>query len=158
MDTFSYKFKETDSETGEEKETSFCVKEKRIVSYNPSLTQKQKAEIMKMVDKAANYTTYKKMAREDLGDSVKYIQVTNTDQNGKSRKPVIEINQAKIDEDLKYAGYNLLVTSELDMEPLQVYHTYHNLWKIEESFRITKSYLDARSVYVKKEKQSMGIF
>lgn len=158
VDTFSYKFKETDPETGEEKETSFCVKEKRIVSYNPSLAQKQKAEIMKMVDKAANYTTYKKMAREDLGDSVKYIQVTNTDQNGKSRKPVIEINQAKIDEDLKYAGYNLLVTSELDMEPLQVYHTYHNLWKIEESFRITKSYLDARPVYVQKKKQSMGIF
>ena len=37
------------------------------------------------------------------------------------------------------------------MEPLQVYRTYHNLWKIEESFRITKSYLDARPVYVKKE-------
>ena len=124
VDTFSYKFKEIDPETGEEKETSFCVKEKRIVSYNPSLAQKQKAEIMKMVDKAANYTTYKKMAREDL----------------------------------KYAGYNLLVTSELDMEPLQVYHTYHNLWKIEESFRITKSYLDARPVYVQKKKQSMGIF
>ena len=29
------------------------------------------------------------------------------------------------------------------MEPLQIYHIYHNLWKIEESFRITKSYLDA---------------
>ena len=111
-----------------------------------------------MVDKAANYTTYKKMAREDLGDSVKYIQVTNTDQNGKSRKPVIEINQAKIDEDLKYAGYNLLVTSELDMEPLQVYHTYHNLWKIEESFRITKSYLDARPVYVQKKETIYGHF
>ena len=124
VDTFSYKFKETDPETGEEKETSFCVKEKRIVSYNPSLAQKQKAEIMKMVDKAANYTTYKKLAREDL----------------------------------KYAGYNLLVTSELDMDPLQVYRTYHNLWKIEESFRITKSYLDARPVYVQKKKQSMGIF
>lgn len=158
VDTFSYKFKEIDPETGEEKETSFCVKEKRIVSYNPSLAQKQKAEIMKMVDKAANYTTYKKMAREDLGDSVKYIQVTNTDQNGKSRKPVIEINQAKIDEDLKYAGYNLLVTSELDMEPLQVYHTYHNLWKIEESFRITKSYLDARPVYVQKKETIYGHF
>ena len=158
VDTFSYKFKETDPETGEEKETSFCVKEKRIVSYNPSLAQKQKAEIMKMVDKAANYTTYKKMAREDLGDSVKYIRVTNTDQNGKSRKPVIEINQAKIDEDLKYAGYNLLVTSELDMEPLQVYHTYHNLWKIEESFRITKSYLDARPVYVQKKETIYGHF
>ena len=124
VDTFSYKFKEIDPETGEEKETSFCVKEKRIVSYNPSLAQKQKAEIMKMVDKAANYTTYKKMAREDL----------------------------------KYAGYNLLVTSELDMEPLQVYHTYHNLWKIEESFRITKSHLDARPVYVQKKETIYGHF
>ena len=124
VDTFSYKFKETDPETGEEKETSFCVKEKRIVSYTPSLAQKQKAEIMKMVDKAANYTTYKKLAREDL----------------------------------KYAGYNLLVTSELDMDPLQVYRTYHNLWKIEESFRITKSYLDARPVYVQKKETIYGHF
>lgn len=32
-----------------------------------------------------------------------------------------------INEDLKYAGYNLLVTSELDMDSLQVYRTYHNL-------------------------------
>ena len=158
VDTFSYKFKETDPETGEEKETSFCVKEKRIVSYNPSLAQKQKAEIMKMVDKAANYTTYKKLAREDLGDSVKYIQFTDTDKNGKIQKPAVEINQAKIDEDLKYAGYNLLVTSELDMEPLQVYCTYHNLWKIEESFRITKSYLDARPFYENKKETIYGHF
>lgn len=158
VDTFSYKFKELDSETGEKKEISFCVKEKRIVSYNPSLARKQKAEIMKMVDKATNYTTYKEMAREDLGDSVKYIEVTNTDKNGKNVKPVIKINQSKIDEDLKYAGYNLLVTSELDMEPLQVYRTYHNLWKIEESFRITKSYLDARPVYVQKKETIYGHF
>ena len=158
VDTFSYKFKELDPETGKEKDTIFRVKEKRIVSYNPSLAQKQKAEIMKMVDKATNYTTYKKMAREDLGDSARYIRIKNTDKNGTTVKPVIEINQEKIDEDLKYAGYNLLVTSELNMDPLQVYHTYHNLWKIEESFRITKSYPNARPVYVQKKKQSMGIF
>lgn len=158
VDTFSYKFKELDSETGKEKIITFRVKEKRIVSYNPSLAQKQKAEIMKMVDKAANYTTYKKMAREDLGDSAKYVRVISTDKSGKTVKPVIEIDQAKIDEDLKYAGYNLLVTSELDMSPLQVYRTYHNLWKIEESFRITKSYLDARPVYVQKKETIYGHF
>ena len=158
VDTFSYKFKELVSETGKEKVIIFSVKEKRIVSYNPSLAQKQKAEIMKMADKAANYTTYKKMAREDLGDSAKYVQVISTDKSGKTVKPVIEINQTKIDEDLKYAGYNLLVTSELNMNPLQVYHTYHNLWKIEESFRITKSYLDARPVYVQKKETIYGHF
>ena len=158
VDTFSYKFKELDSETGKEKVITFSVKEKRIVSYNPSLAQKQKAEIMKMVDKAANYTTYKKMAREDLGDSAKYVRVISTDKSGENVTPRIEIDQAKIDEDLKYAGYNLLVTSELDMSPLQVYHTYHNLWKIEESFRITKSYLDARPVYVQKKETIYGHF
>lgn len=158
VDTFSYQFKELDPETGRENEIVFRVKEKRIVSYNPSLARKQKAEIMKMVDKATNYTTYKKMAREDLGDSAKYIRVISTDKSGKNVRPVIEINQAKIDEDLKYAGYNLLVTSELDMSPLQVYRTYHNLWKIEESFRITKSYLDARPVYVQKKETIYGHF
>ncbi len=158
VDTFSYKFTDTDPETGEETETVFSVKEKRIVSYNPALAKKQKAEILRMAEKASNYTTYKKIAREELGDSAKYIKVINKDKNGKKVKPVMEINQAKIDEDLKYAGYNLMVTSELDMDSLQVYNTYHNLWKIEESFRITKSYLDARPVYVQKKETIYGHF
>lgn len=99
------------------------------------------------------------MAREDLGDAVKYITITNKDKNGKKIKPVIEINRAKIDEDLKYVGYNLLVTSELDMEPLQIYKTYHGLWKIEESFRITKSFFWTHALFsYKKKKQSTVIF
>lgn len=75
---------------------------------------------MKMVDKAANYTTYKKMARDELGDSAKYIKVINTDKNGKNLKPIVELDQKKIEEDLKYAGYSLLVTSELNQSPLPV--------------------------------------
>ena len=158
VDTFSYQFKETDPETGKETVTMFSVTEKRIVSYNPSLAKKQTAEILKMADKASNYTTYKAMTREELGDCAKYIKVTNKDKNGKKIKPVIEIDQEKLEEDLKYAGYNLIVTSELDMDPLQVYQTYHSLWKIEESFRITKSYLDARPVYVQKRETIYGHF
>ena len=40
----------------------------------------------------------------------------------------------------------------------EVYHTYHNLWKIEESFRLTKSYLDARPVYLQKKETIYGHF
>lgn len=157
-DTFNYSFKETDPETGKEKIISFSVKEKRVVSYNPALAKKQKAEILKMADKADSYTTYKKISKEELGDSAKYIKIINKDNNGKDVKPVISLNQEKIDEDLRYAGYNLLVTSELNMDPLQIYNTYHNLWKIEESFRITKSYLDARPVYAQKKETIYGHF
>lgn len=98
------------------------------------------------------------MAREDLGDAVKYITITNKDKNGKKIKPVIEINRAKIDEDLKYVGYNLLVTSELDMEPLQIYKTYHGLWKIEESFRITKSFFGRTLCFRTKKRNNLRSF
>lgn len=139
VDTFSYSFKEID-DTGKEKNISFKVKEKRIVSYNPSLAAKHKAEILKQVDKISGYTTYSKITRDELGDATKYISITTTDKDGKKIKPTIRLNQEKIEEDLKLAGYNLIVTSELDMEPIDVYKTYHSLWKIEESFRITKSF------------------
>ena len=62
--------------------------EKRIVSYNPALAKKQRAEIRKMADKASNYATYKTMTREELGDSAKYVKITNKDRNGKKIKPV----------------------------------------------------------------------
>ena len=80
------------------------------------------------------------------------------DENGKKIKPVAEVNREKVEEDMRYAGYNLLVTSELDMDPLQVHRAYHSLWKIEESFRITKSYLDARPVYAQKKETIYGHF
>ena len=44
------------------------------------------------------------------------------------------------------------------MDPIRIHETYHNLWKIEESFRITKSYLDARPVYVQKKHTIYGHF
>lgn len=47
-DSFSYQFKEIDPETGRDVVKTFSVKEKRIVSYNPALAKKQKAEIQKM--------------------------------------------------------------------------------------------------------------
>ena len=158
IDTFKYGFKETDPETGEMRNVSFSVKEKRIVSFNPSLAEKQKAQIMKEVQKASSYVTCKAIAREELGDSAKYISVKTVDKDGKKVKAGISLDQAKINEDMKLAGYNMIVTSETDMSPADIYNTYHRLWKIEESFRITKSFLDARPVYVQKRETIYGHF
>lgn len=158
IDTFSYSFKETDADTGEIRIVSFSVKEKRIVSFNPALAQKQKAEIMKEIQKASSYVTCKDITKEELGDSAKYISIKTTDKDGKKIKPAIRLNYDKIKEDMAFAGYNMIVTSEIDMEPEDVYRTYHGLWKIEESFRITKSFLDARPIYVQKRETIYGHF
>ena len=158
VDTFEYSFKELDPETGEEITTSFSVQEKRVVVYSPKLAAKQKAEILKMAEKASNCVSYKKLAKEELGDAVKYVRVLNKDKNGKKVEPVFEVDEDRLNEDLQYAGYNLLVTSETKMTEQQIYSAYHKLWKIEESFRITKSFLEARPVYVQKKETIYGHF
>jgi len=158
VDDFQYSFRETDPDTGVEKTVTFTVKEKRVVSFNPSLAKKQQAEIRKMVDKAANCTSFKKLSREEYGEVSKYINVINKDHTGKNVSPIFEMNTQKVEEDLRMAGYNLMVTSEVKMPSQKIYETYHHLWKIEESFRITKSYLDARPVFVQKKETIYGHF
>ena len=68
------------------------------------------------------------------------------------------MNETAIENARKLAGYNLLVTSELAMSSADIYSVYHNLWRIEESFRIMKSQLDARPVYLQKQDTITGHF
>ena len=44
------------------------------------------------------------------------------------------------------------------MDDVAIYNTYHNLWRIEESFKIMKSDLDARPAFVQKEETIKGHF
>ena len=52
----------------------------------------------------------------------------------------------------------MMVTSETRMPASEIYAAYHRLWRIEESFRIMKSHLDARPVYLQKEETITGHF
>ena len=149
--TFRYHFK---SDSGELIE--FKRKEKRILTFNPSLASKQRLEINKLIEKANETMTFKEAYKEDYGDSIKYVTFYTDD--GEKTKVKTKLNQDKINEDLSLCGYNLLVTSELGMNPKEIYNIYHGLSKIEESFRIMKSYLEARPVFLQNEYSIYGHF
>lgn len=153
IDTFGYSFI---NEEGEE--VNFTVKEKRIVTYNASLARKQRLEIAKQIEKAKNCISIKSSARDEYGDMSKYINFIATTKDGKKAKIASSLNNEKIEEDMSFAGYNLIVTSELDMPEEKVYEVYHGLWRIEECFRVMKSYLEARPVYLQKEDSIYGHF
>lgn len=155
IDDFDYKCKINPNDT---KEIKFTVKEKRIVTFNPSLARKQKAEIRKMVDRLINKIHYKEAIREELGDAVKYVNLKATTQDGEKVKIATSLNQEKIDEDLSFAGYNLLVTSEVNADAKDIYNAYHNLWRIEHSFRVMKTQLEARPAYVSTKETIFGHF
>ena len=147
VDKFPYRVKQGNME---------CIvklTEKRLVTYNPSLATKKRYEINRMVEKAKALTA-SQAKRAEFGETGKYVNFTDKD----GEKAAISINQEAIDKDLKFAGYNLLVTSETEMSDLDIYNTYHNLWRIEESFKVMKSDLDARPVFLQKETAIKGHF
>ena len=127
--------------------------EKRLVTYNPKLAAKKKYEINKQIEKA-KALCYSQAKRAEYGDLGKYVNFT--DENGEKARATI--NEAMVEKEIKFAGYNLLVTSEIEMKDQDIYNTYHNLWRIEESFRIMKSDLDARPVFAQKENTIKGHF
>ena len=155
VDAFEYKFR--DSDTGREKR--FKITEKRIVTYNPKLAKKQIYEINKEVEKA-RLLKASQAKKSEYGDSAKYVIFTTADKKGNETdgKIKVSMNEELIKKSLELAGYNMLVTSEITMNDKDVYDAYHNLWRIEESFRIMKSQLDARPVYLQKEDTIVGHF
>lgn len=142
-----------------DKKITVQYKEKRVVTYNPSLATKKKMEIHRLIEKAKGLKA-SQAKKSEYGDSSKYVLFKSTDQDGEinKNKIAISMNQKKIDEDLKLAGYNMIVTSEIGLTATQIYTTYHNLWRIEESFRVMKSELDARPVFLQNENSIYGHF
>lgn len=129
------------------------VKEKKVATYNPKLHKKRVFEINKMVEKARKMKAYQ-AKKEEYGESAKYVTFKGKD----GSKAEVMLNEDAIERDMAVAGYNLIVTSEYDMDDQKIYETYHNLWRIEESFRVMKSELDARPVYLQKENSIKGHF
>ena len=154
IDEFEYTITDANN-----KKKKVKLKEKRLVTYNPSLAKKQRREINKMVEKAKSLC-YSQAKHEEYGESSKYMSFVSIDENGEvgTNKVTAAINNAAIEKDLSLAGYNLLVTSETSMSDQEMYDTYHNLWRIEESFKIMKSDLDARPVFLQKEERIKGHF
>lgn len=134
--------------------------EKQIVSYNPSLARKQRREIKKQVRKAETLSA-SAAKKSEFGDCAKYVDfksVESTTGEITDEGVAAVINEEKVKKDLSCAGYNMLVTSELEASPMEVYKKYHELWRIEETFRTMKSQLDARPVYLRDEYRIYGHF
>ena len=155
VDEFEYKFKDTETE----KIKKFKITEKRIVTFNPKLAKKQIYEINKEVEKA-KLLKASQAKRSEYGDSAKYVIFTTADKKGNDTNGKIKVtmNEELIKKSLELAGYNMLVTSEISMADKEIYTAYHNLWRIEESFRIMKSQLGARPVYLQKKDTITGHF
>ena len=108
-------------------------------------TERQKA-IGRALDMVAHPTKYDSVTNKG---ALKYVSKHEVDQDGAlGDVPVVSFDEQALAADEACDGYYLIVTSKTDMEDLEIINTYRGLWRIEESFRITKSDLTARPVYL----------
>lgn len=128
------------------------VDQKQMAYYSEKYAKKQKADRDVMVARAKDIINHpKKYDRLTAKGSTSYVRNIAFDRSTGEIVDgnALELDEEKIREEEKYDGYYAIVTSELVMDDIQLRKIYRGLAKIEESFKITKTCLESRPVYVR---------
>ena len=128
------------------------VDEKQVVFWSEKYAKRAKAERERTLEKALDLTQNPgKYTRATSYGAAKYIKKVEYDKStGEilTASSVLDIDLDIIREEEALDGYYVLLTSEMEESDDRIIDIYRGLWRIEESFKITKSELEARPVYV----------
>lgn len=140
----------TDEKTGEVKKET--LESKLLLNYSEKRARKDAADRQRLINKAQRYTDNPSLFKSDLkrgGRSYLKVDASKID---------INLDAEKIKKAEAFDGYYGIIYSDATMTAEKVMSTYHSLWQIEESFRISKSILEARPCFHWKEPRIRGHF
>ena len=128
------------------------VDEKQVVFWSKKYAIRAKVEREAALSKARDLAKHPgKYTKATSYGAAKYIKKVDYDkETGEilTASSILDINEDLIRQEEALDGYYLLLTSEMDTPDDKIIDIYRGLWRIEESFKITKSELEARPVYV----------
>lgn len=131
------------------------VDEKQVIFYSEKHAKKAKLERAKVIEKALDIINNpSKHSRATSYSAASYIKNIAFDkETGEILAPekLLELDVEKLKAEEALDGYYAIVTSEYKQSDDHIINIYRGLWRIEESFRVTKSDLEARPVYVSRE-------
>ena len=128
------------------------VHEKQVVFWSEKYAKRAKADrvaaIAKAQDLAKNPGSYTRVT--SYGAAKYIIKVDYDKDTGEilTASSILELNEERLREEEALDGYYILLTSEMDKSADEIIDIYRGLWRNEESFKVTKSELEARPVYV----------
>jgi transposase len=135
--------------------TKVRIDEKQVVFYSSDYDRKAKMDrepaLLKAQDLAKNPSKYNKATSYG---AAKYLKNLVFDpKTGEvvtaKQKPVFD--EKKLREEERFDGYYAIVTSEWQKTDEEIIDIYRGLWQIEEAFKVTKSDLKSRPVYLSRE-------
>jgi hypothetical protein len=128
--------------------------QRQVIFYSEKYAtraKRKRAEVLrKAADLIANPSKYKRTTAQGAAGYISGLAFDKKTGEILDTGMTLAINQAKIHEEELMDGYYAIVTSELDEPDDRIIDVYRGLWRIEESFKITKSVVEARPVYVYK--------
>ena len=136
--------------------------QKQVVFYSPKYAARAKKKRLDALQKAAELIKDpSKYSRATHYGAAAYVEGLEFDK--KTGRQVetgkkLMINEAKVTEEEKYDGYYAIITSETDETDERIIEMYRGLWRIEETFKITKSVLKTRPVFVNTPEHIRGHF
>ena len=133
------------------RKVNYLVYQKQMIYYSKKYADRQKHErelaIIKAQDLIKNPGKYTQATSYGCTKYINNIRF-NTETGEIPNGIELSLNLEKIIEEEKFDGYYSIVTSEKNLTDKEMRDIYKGLWKIEESFKITKSNLETRPVYV----------
>lgn len=132
------------------------VDEKQIVFFSPKYAAKAKFERKATIEKAKKLINSPSMYNRSTSyGAAKYVKNLSFDKKTgeiiQDAQNALLFDEEKLKQEEALDGYYAIVTSEMDESDERIIEIYRGLWKIEESFRVTKSELEARPVYLSTE-------
>ena len=128
------------------------VDEKQVVFWSKKYATRAKAEreaaLAKARDLAKHPGNYTRATSYGAAKYVKKVEYDKETGEILTASSILDINEDLICEEEALDGYYMLLTSEMDIPDDKIIDMYRGLWRIEESFKIIKSELEARPVYV----------
>ena len=129
------------------------VDEKQVVFYSKKYALKAKADRAPALEKAKSLI--RDPSRYNRATSVgaaKYVKNLSFDPKTgeilEDAKGALLFDEEKVRREEALDGYYAIVTSEYQEADERILELYRGLWKIEESFKVTKSDLETRPVYL----------
>lgn len=149
---------EADKKKGKKKKTKTVeVTERQVVRYSEKYARRARASREKAILKAKGFVANPQRMDTALERTVaKYIKGITVDADTGEileASRVLTFDEERLKEEGLYDGYYVICTSEVEKSDAEILEIYRGLWRIEESFKITKSDLVSRPVFLSLEER-----
>ncbi len=158
----TYRYKQFEEEyTGHDAQGGKVTRKRRVLLYwnkaEADIARRKRDEKLEKAARSVKNNAYaiKKGVDEYTKENVVDSQ---TGEYLENPKKVRSVDFEKAEKDALLDGFFCIVTSELDYDERKIRQVYGSLWRIEQSFRIMKSDLYARPVFVSKNEHIRAHF